>query len=504
MGVAVATVFLAAGTSVALTVVNNVTSAEHGVLSATATQSAAKGLNTATVTLQSDLTNGTSLPCSLTGQSNGGTGGTTQSYSVAITYYSSVNVAASPPTASGPITCTGGSLASSSGVAAVGMVDTASAGSTSRNATQKLSALFTVTSSAFAGGYGIYSDTGFSLTNSVSVNANTGTVFVNGPLQCNSGTVNGPLYVNDPSDANATSVGNPANNALYLTNGCTINGILDVNGDVGVNTSAPQVTGNALVNGSVSFNNTGPQFQANLSASGTVGPATSSYVKGTITQNTPVTLPTVTPFPIVTWNSSAWTGWTVDAYSGACGSMQNSNSTPTGVYAALANDIASGTATVLYTSCAIALPQNLVEQLSANLAIVDTATGGMTFNADTFESKTSQVHNVDLIVPSDPASPGTATLMSQATCGSNYEIQGLNQETFGTTTNPIDTLVYDPCTVSLTNNGVFTGQLVAGSFGSALTNELSFTYASVGAVPGTTNGQAGGLTPVDQYVMSSN
>jgi hypothetical protein len=258
------------------------------------------------------------------------------------------------------------------------------------------------------------------------------------------------------------------------------------------------------VNGSVTFNNAGPQFQSNLSASGTVAPATTSYVKGTITQNTAVSLPTVTPFPIVTWNASAWTGWTVDAYTGTCGSMQNSNSTPTGVYAELANDIASGTATVLYTSCAIALPQNLVEQLSANLAIVDTATGGMTFNADTFESATSQVHDVDLIVPSDPASPGTATLMSQATCGTNYEIQGLNQETFGTASNPIDTLVYDPCTVSLTNNGVFTGQLVAGSFGSALTNELSFTYASVGAVPGTTNGQAGGLTPVDQYVVSSN
>ena len=75
------------------------------------------------------------------------------------------------------------------------MVDTASAGSTSRKATQKISALFTVTSSAFAGGYGIYSDTGFSLNNSVSVNANTGTVFVNGPLQCNSGTVNGPRCV---------------------------------------------------------------------------------------------------------------------------------------------------------------------------------------------------------------------------------------------------------------------------------------------------------------------
>ena len=203
---------------------NNVTSAEHGVLSATATQSAAKGLNTATVTLQNDLTNGTSLPCSLTGQSNGGTGGTTQSYSVAITYYSSVNVAASPPTASGPITCTGGSLASSSGVAAVGMVDTASTGvhgpechaEAERSLHRDVVGLRRRLRNLQR--HRLFVTTG-------QRERQYRTRFVNGPLQCNSGTVNGPLYVNDPSDANATSVGNPANNALYLTNGCTINGI---------------------------------------------------------------------------------------------------------------------------------------------------------------------------------------------------------------------------------------------------------------------------------------
>jgi hypothetical protein len=93
--------------------------------------------------------------------------------------------------------------------------------------------------------------------------------------------------------------------------------------------------------------------------------------------------------------------------------------------------------------------------------------------------------------------------MSQATCGSNYEIQGLDQDTFATAANPVDTLIYDPGTVALTNDGTITGRLVAGSFGSSLTNELSFTYASAGSVPGTSNQPSGGLTPVDQYVVSS-
>jgi hypothetical protein len=460
------------------------------------------------VTLQNDLTAGSSLPCSLSGTS--GTGGTTQTFNVALTYYGTVNVAASPPTASGPITCTGGSVASSSGVAGVGLVITGSAGATAQNATQTIDALYTVTSTAFASGFGIYSNQGLGLDNSVDANTNAGTLFVNGPVNCNSGTVHGSLYVYDPGNAGATSVGNPAGIGLDMTNSCVIGGTLDVNGDVGVYNSGPKVSGNAFVNGSVTLDATGPEFKGNVTASGTVAPSTSQYISGTVTQNTAVTLPAVPTFPIVTWNASDWTstGWTVDAYTGTCGTFQNASpADPTGVYQELINDINNAVPTVLYTSCAIDLPQDLTEKLSANLAIVDTNTGGqyntaMDFSQDTFESATSAVHDMYLIVPADPASPTTASLMSQATCGTNYEIEGQNQETFGTATNPIDTLIYDPCTVLLSNDGVITGQLVAGSFGSSLSNELDFTYTSVGSVPGTAN-EAGGVSPVEEYVQSS-
>lgn len=502
--IAVSTVFLTATASIALTVGNNVSSAEQGVLSATATETATAGLNYAIVTVQSDLASASSLPCSITHQVTQTQGAASETYTVAVTYYSSVNTAASPPTPSGALTCVGGTLSSSNGVAAVGMLSTGAAGMTKHSWTQKLSALFTVSSSAFAGGYGIYDNSGVEFNNSIGLNTNSGMVYVNGPVQCNSATINGPLYVNDPGDVGATTVGNPANTAFYMTNGCTVTGALDVNGDTEVNSSAPRVDGNATMNGSVSFSNTGPQFLGNVTASGTVSPATSSYVTGTVTQHATVTLPTPATFPVETWNSSAWTsaGYTVDNYTGSCGSWQNSNQTPTGVYLEFSNDVATGTPTVLYTSCAIALPQNLVEKLSSNFAIVDTATGGMTFTATTLESSSSTAHDLYLIVPADPASPTSSTVMSQATCGSNYEIQGSNQENFGTTSNPLVTLVYDPCTVAFTNDGSFTGQAVAGSFGTSITNQLSFNYASVGSVPGSTS-SAGGLTAVDQYVVSS-
>ncbi len=503
MAMVILSVFVVTSATVAISVVNNVTNVETGVLTASATQSASAGVNNAFTTLQADIQNGSSLPCSLTGTV--ATGSVPQSYSATITYYSSLSSASFPPTASGAIACVSGSVASSSGVAAILVVDVGSAGSSRSSSKETLDSLYSVSSSGgFLTGYGIYDDTGLELNNSMAATTNTGTVFINGPLQCNSATVNGPLYVNDPGDANATTVGNASNIGFSMTNSCTITGALDVNGDTGVNTSSPKIDGNALINGGVSFSNTGPQFQGNVTASGVVAPASSSYVKGTITQNASVTLPTVPTFPVVTWNSSAWTsaGWTVDNYTGTCGSWQNSNQTPTGAYLEFENDATSSTPTVLYTSCALALPQNLVVQLKSNFAVVDTATGGLNFTATTMESSSSTVHDLYLIVPADPTSPTTASVMSLSSCGTNYEIQGTNQEAFGTTSYPINTLIYDPCILAFNNDGAITGQIVGGSFGTSLTNQLNFTYASVGSVPGTSNGQSG-LTPVDQYVASA-
>jgi hypothetical protein len=149
-------------------------------------------------------------------------------------------------------------------------------------------------------------------------------------------------------------------------------------------------------------------------------------------------------------------------------------------------------------------PQNVTIKFDSNFAIVDTSSSGMAFNSDTLESNSSAVHDLYLIVPADPTSPATATL-NQSACGSpdsSYEIEGENQESFGVTGSPLDVLIYDPCEVYFTNNGTLTGQIVAGSLGSSITNQFNFTYVNPGSAPGTTS-TATGLTALDQYVVSS-
>lgn len=510
IAVAIATIFITISASLALTVMNNVGSVERGVLSASSSQSATAGLNYAISTISTDLsTSASTYPCTLTGTTSASSNGQVkEAYTVALTYYSSVNSAASPPTASGALTCTSGSISSSASIAAVGISDTGTAGG-GKTSTTKISALFSITAgSTFAGGYGIFDDSSGVFNNSMGATTNTGTIYINGPMQCNSATINGPVFVNDPSDLGASGIGNPSNAAAYLENSCKINGTLAVNGDVQTTTSSPNVTGNATVVGGVTMGNPGnPIFSGKLTASGTVSPSsgtnyTTQYVGGTLTQNGTATLPTAPSMPVLTFSSSSWTsaGWTVDTNNTCTPSWQNPTPTPTsGIYYELLTDAALTTPTVLFTDCPIQLPQNVTIQFKSNFALVDTSTSGMIFNADTLESSSSTVHDLYLIIPSDPLSPASPSFV---TCNSNYEIQGENQESFGVaTTNPLDVFIYDPCDVSFTNNGTFTGQMVVGGFGS-LTNQFDFTYVNPGTPPGAANSQ-GSLTPLDQYVLSS-
>ncbi len=292
-----------------------------------------------------------------------------------------------------------------------------------------------------------------------------------------------------------------------MTNSCTITGALDVDGDLDVSTSSPKVDGNSLVEGYVNIANTDQVFQGNLTATGSITTPTSTYVKGTATASGSVTLPTAPSFPILAWNSSAWTGagWTVQSYpsttSGGCGGWQNPGSDDTGVYVDLVADETSATPTVLYTNCAISLPQGQPLTFTQNFAIVEYGTGGITINDNQLSSSSSTVHDLYLIVPYGGSSPTSTT---EATCGSgNYTIEGENQESFGVaTTGPLSVLIYDPCTVTFTNNGTFTGQIVAGSLGASITNQFNFTYVNPGSPPGATS-TATGLTVLDQYVVSS-
>jgi hypothetical protein len=509
IAVAICTVFVTVSASLAVTVMNNVGSVERGVLSASSYQSATAGLNYAMTTLSSDIsTSSSTYPCTLTSSgSQSSTGQVKESYTATLSYYSSVNTAASPPTTSGALTCSG-TISSSSSIAAINIAVTGTSGG-AKTSTTKLSALYSLSSGgAFAGGFGIYDGSGVSFNNSISATANTGIIFVNGAAQCNSATIYGSLYIDDPGDTGSSSI-NSTDTAGYLTNSCTITGALDVNGDLDVSTSSPKVDGNSLVAGNVSIANTDQVFQGNLTATGSITLPTSTYVKGTAKASGSVTLPTAPTFPVLSFSSSTWTsaGWTVESYplttSGGCGSWQNpGTSNASGVYTQLIADAASTTPTVLYTDCSITLPQNQTLQFAANSAIVLWGTASMTVNSDTLESTSSTSHDLYLIVPADPASPASTSVMSLATCSSNSEIEGENQESFGTTSYPLDVLIYDPCIVSFTNNGTMTGQIVAGSLGASITNQFNFTYVNPGSAPGSTS-TATGLTALDQYVVSS-
>jgi hypothetical protein len=510
MAVAVTSIFVTVSASLAVAELNNVSSVERGVLSATSSATAQAGLNYAISTLQSDLSTGASLPCTLSGTTTQqSTGQTLQTYSVALSYYSSVSTSTTPPTVSGPITCTSGSVSSSS-VAAVSIVDAGKAG-TGKTSTTTMDAFFSISqASSFLSGYGIYDGSGATFNNGATVgtSTNSGLIYVDGPVDCNSATINGTLYVNDSGNANATTVGNTSGYGTELQNSCTITGGLDSNSSVYVTTSSPRVTGNALVQGSVSIQNSGgPFFKANVTASSTINQTGSGYIGGTATQNATVTLPTALSMPVLAWNQSAWTsaGWTVDTPT-SCGTWQNP--TPVAANGTALGDIYygadSGTPTVIYVpaSCDVDLPQNVTITMNTNLAIVDAQTSGIQITADDFVSSSSTTRDLYLIVPADPASPTTSSLMSVSTCGSNYAITAQNQEEFGTSSDPVDTLIYDPCDVSFTNNGTLTGQIVAGDL-SSVTNNLNFSFLASGSIPGTTNSQ-GSLTPLDQYVISSN
>ena len=86
------------------------------------------------------------------------------------------------------------------------VVDVGSSGASRSGIKETLDSLYSVSSSGgFLTGYGVFDNSGLEINNGMAATTNTGMVFINGPAQCNSATINGPLYVYDPGDANATT-----------------------------------------------------------------------------------------------------------------------------------------------------------------------------------------------------------------------------------------------------------------------------------------------------------
>jgi len=479
----VAAVILVVGTGTMTVVMATANTVGAHVAAVAAEQAAASGLAEAEQTVQSDIAAGDpELPCSLTGSAPGGSIG--EGYSVAVTYYQQLQ-GTSP---GGALSCSGG-RAPDQQVAAVAL----SAAGQSGGARGQVGATETIFSldqvkESFAGGYGVYVNASTTFDNQFTTQSSLGTVFVNGPVQCDNATdLQGSLVVNG---------------TVAMTNACTIQGSLQANGDVSVSTSSPVLQGPASVVGNLTFSNPGspePQFRDGAVVSGTAkttdGQPITTNVAGTLEQDAVVAFPSPPPFPQVNWDPAAWqaAGYSVVEYTGSnCGSyygLPSGGGVPahtSGVYTDFFAADQLSSPEVLYTTCPLDLYGDVTLQIGAAFAVVDPA--GFDFsNQTTFESTTSTPERLELIVPS--CSSGCAGQMVFS-----------NLTTFGTPTNPLQTLLYTPNEASFSNTLSLTGQVVVGSTGD-LQNEVDFNVQPFLEVPGTTNPVVE-LTPLERYVAS--
>jgi hypothetical protein len=484
LAISVAAVVLVVSTGTMTVVMGTASTVSAHLAQVAAAEAAASGLAQAEQTVQAAIAAGNpELPCAVAGSAPGGS--LPEAYEVAITYYQQLQ----GTTPSGPLACSNGE-APNQPIGAVAF----SASGQGGGATGQLGATETIFSldqvqESFAGGYGVYVNAGTTFDNQFTTQSTFGTVFVNGPVQCDNAT-----------DLEGNLV---ANGTVAMTNACTIQGTLTANGNVSVSTSSPVLDGLASVVGDLTFSNPGspePQFRGGAVVKGTAsttdGQPITTNVAGTLEQDAVVAFPSPPPFPQVTWDPAAWqaAGYQVVTYTDTsnCGSyygLPSGGGAPSNTSGVYTDFFAADQLTapeVLYTTCPLDLYGQVTMQIGAPFAIVDPA--GFDFsNQTTFESLTSNPERLELIVPS--CSSG---------CGGQLAFS--NQTTFGTTSNPLQTLLYTPNEASFSNELSLSGQVVVGSTG-ALQNQILFNLEPFLDVPGTTNPVVQ-LSPVERYVAS--
>lgn len=482
VAIGVAMVVLIIGGATMTAVTTSAVQASDHVAQVAAEEASLSGVYATEGVVQADLEAAdTVLPCTLSGTVPGAS--TTESWQTSVTYFQALSSSNAPLE---PLVCSNGE-AQNDQVVAVGILSTGASRftGTGNGSTEVVWSLDQV-NDLFAGGYGVYVNASATFDNSFTTESTMGSVYVNGSANCENATsIAGDLVVNGP---------------FTMTNDCTIHGSLATNGDTEVTTSGPVLDGQASIVGNLTFTNPGapgPQFRDGAVVSGTAATTDdqplSTNVAGTLEQGVTVQFPPAPPFPQVDWNEAAWeqAGYRVVQYTDTsnCGSYYGINaaglpSHTSGVYADLfaANQLTSPE--VLYSTCPIDLYGNVTISIGAPFAIVDPA--GFDFsNQTTFQSTTSTTERLELIVPS-------------CSSGCSGEVVFSNLTTFGTSTNPLQTLIYTPNQASFSNSLSVTGQVVIGSTG-ALQNQVNFNLDPFVDVPGTSN-QVISLTPVQRYV----
>ena len=461
---------------------NNQSESSLRRIQAMALDAAEGGLDRAYQSIQS-ASSANQLPCgSAALTENLSTQPAKSSYLVSITYDSTV------PVTSGALTCpsAGGDLTSAQ---AASVIATGTTGAGTALATnQYMEALLKITPGSTTGSVfdqAVFSNLSMTGSNNPTIyghNGNDGNLYTNGSVVCGNG-----FLVQGSVSAAGSFTG---------TNNCTVDGTVTTVGNISM-ANHTTIGGNAISTGSSGC--TSPSTQGNITMGDNSSVAQSAYAYCSITlggsasvgQNvvpndsalSSQSVQTSESFPSVPMPSTASVAadWTAAGYTNQ---ITDNNCAASGVYKDISNMSTATAPTVIMTSCALSWTGNSSVSINQNLAIF--STGGFSLaNNTTFQSASSTLHQLFLLVPSIVGS--TTTTCTSGQPGITFS----NNTSFATT---LDVLDYTPCTLTISNNSTGYGQVYAGTLNATNLFSAHFVPMSLPGGAATGGGQSASFT----------
>ncbi|MHB8681978.1 MAG: hypothetical protein ACYDA2_07785 [Acidimicrobiales bacterium] len=467
IAIAVSSILLLSGMLAYQVASNNQSDAQLRRIQAQALDAAEGGLNRAYQAIQV-ATSAAQLPCGTNALSeNLATAPAKSSYAVTVSYYDTFRPTDAALSCS---TVTGGGAT----LLAAEIISTGTTAAVSAQKTNEFMEALVKLSLASTTGT-VFDDAMFSnLTMTGSNNPNVDGQNNNANLYTNGSLVCGNNFV---VQGNVTVQG-----SFSGSNNCTVNGNLTTVGNISASNNTV-IGGNATSTGHPCAS----QGNITLSNNATVDQSAYAYCSITLNNNgavvhskvpndTTLSNPPTETFPQVPEpisGSSAATAWSAAGYTHQ---VTDNNCAAAGVYQDIANMATATTPTVIMTTCALSWSNNSSLSLKQNLAVFSTAGFSMSNNTS-WQSTSSTVHDLYLIVPSSVGS--TQTTCSAGQPGINFA----NNTSFAATLNVLD---YTPCTVTVSNNSTGYGQIYGGQVNAA--NNFTTHYVQVPQVPGSSGG----------------
>jgi hypothetical protein len=263
----------------------------------------------------------------------------------------------------------------------------------------------------------------------------TPSLYTNGSFSCNNNTALAGDLV--------------AQGTVTAANSCTIGGNITAGGTVSTTAVQAGAGGNVLAVGNVSVTGGSSAVGGTIRSKGSI--AWSGCPGARCTPNdASVVAPAVESMPSLPWNAdveAAWVaaGWTVVKFENPsdCTTVGGTNAPGNWL---LTQSILAGPKTVVRTTCAVSIGNNVNVQLARDVAIV--ADGGVAFNTS-LHLKANNQQSLYLIQPTNAVAPGCTT----------DGIAFNNNVTFETT---VSLMAFTPCNISAAQSLNVTGQVYAG------------------------------------------